>query len=103
MRTRPVRSIPSTPQLELLGRVRRAFIGLRIVRERLVDQDRRASANGWTVSAGRWGRRTYRDPRFDLLQATRSPELTDLGANVGARSDEVRALVASTTAAGVTR
>lgn len=46
---------------------------MRYARAKLIAQDRRASQRGWTVTSGRWGSRTYRDPRFDSL--ARSAEM----------------------------
>jgi hypothetical protein len=37
------------------------------MRARLRHQDDHAAERGWTVGRGRWGGRTYRDPRFDFL------------------------------------
>lgn len=41
---------------------------LRWLRERLAGQERFAEQAGWKVRKGRWGSRTYRDPRFDSAE-----------------------------------
>lgn len=39
----------------------------RSIYSRLIAQDLRAAQRGWAVTAGKWGSRTYRDPRFDSV------------------------------------
>jgi hypothetical protein len=45
--------------------LRRAAAGLT---RRLDAQDEDARSRAWTVTAGRFGARTYRDPRWDQVQ-----------------------------------
>lgn len=42
---------------------------------RFGEQDERALAQGWTVTAGRFGSRTYRDPRWDHVEELRIAHL----------------------------
>jgi hypothetical protein len=42
---------------------------VRLLREMLAAEERLAKQTGWESTPGRWGSRTYRDPRFDRLAA----------------------------------
>lgn len=44
------------------------------LRARLIEEERAAERAGWEVTTGRWGSRTYRDPRFDRLPAAAGAE-----------------------------
>ncbi|GAY12538.1 hypothetical protein TOK_1026 [Pseudonocardia sp. N23] len=53
---------------------------------RLDAQDARAYNRGWTVTSGKFGSRTYRDPRWDHVEELRAEHLRDEAAT-GSRPD----------------
>lgn len=47
---------------------RRVRLTVRWLQERLASEEHFAEQAGWKITRGRWGSRTYRDPRFDSAE-----------------------------------
>jgi hypothetical protein len=83
-------SLAGPANLRAWARARVAAGLTRAVYSGLIAQDLRAAQQGWTVTNGRWGSRTYRDPRFDSLART-----VDIAESTGHRYPSITGVVAA--------